>query len=225
MIWSVIRGLFLDGLGDHPEAGRDSFYYLSMAMRDICSRLDLPELYQPDARVDTVAGQDYIELDCDLDSVLTVVDLSTQRKLYPEPEGWRSREQFLDETGKPPEGDPRFWVRQGKRIWFRDTPDSVREIKLAYRFYPGTITENEMHIHPITPPQYDESIYLLAQSKWFANHPGARDGQPHSQLALGLEELAMRRLEQPKSSIVEEGRDRKNWVRAPGYSFDVRGRC
>lgn len=224
MNWETLRGLFLDGIGDHPEAGRSSFHYLTLALRDVCSRVNIPELYQPDARVFTVAAQDWIALDCDLDSILTITDLSTQRKLYPEPEGWRSREQFLDETGKPPEGDPRFWVRQGNRVYFRDTPNSVREMKFAYRFHPADINEADIPTHPITPAQYDESLYLLAQSKWFANHPGARDGVPHSQIALGLEELALRRLETPKSSIIEEGRDRKNWVRAPGYNFNVRGR-
>ena len=70
--------------------------------------------------------------------------------------------------------------------------------------------------HPITPSQYDESIYLLAQAKWFSNHPGARDNVPNAQIAMSLEQLALSRLEAPKSSIIEEGRDRKNWVRAPG---------
>jgi anthranilate synthase component 1 len=42
--------------------------------------------------------------------------------------------------------------------------------------------------------------------------------------ANGRIDVWLSRLEAPKSSIIEEGRDRKNWVRAPGYSFGVRGR-
>lgn len=191
-------------------------------MRDLCAQIDVPELFQPDARQSTTANQDYIDIDCDVYYISSIVDLSTGQRLDEEPEGNMGRSKFLGTNGKPPTGSLRYWMRQGKRIYLRDTPGSVVELRLQYKVHPPEITNADWGKYPMTPNQYDEAVLWLALSKFYSLHPPKLpDGQNDYGRSDSLLQKAMLKIQSNEDIKAKEGKARNAYAQQPGYSFNL----
>lgn len=220
--WGELRTLFLSAAGDAAQATSEVLDHFTFALRDLCAKVDVPELFQPDARQDTIANQDYLDIDVDVYYIQSIVDLSTGHRLDEEPEANMGRSKFLDTNGKPPVGEPQFWMRQGKRIYLRDTPAGVRTLRLQYKFHPAEVTEADLILYPVTPNQYDEPLLWLALAKYYALHPPKlADGTPDYQRSDLLEQRALQRIVGVEDIKAMEGKARNNFVQQMGYNFNL----
>lgn len=230
MTWDQIRERFLLGTRNNTEASRSWSIYLTSAIREIATIVDIPELFQPFATTPTVANQDWVACDPDVLAIETVVDLSTGRKLDQEPDGYRGRSQYLDiTTGKPSVSDPAYWVRRGNRIYLRGTPSDVRSLRFSWYLQPPEVTAAMLSNHPITPAQYDDVLVLLALSGFTLEHPPdlERNGEriPDTGASQRFRGRALERLQSMmKVSTAKEALDKNRVAYQPGYSFNVTGR-
>lgn len=221
--WRTIRRLYLRGCGNSPVAMEDSWTNLNYAYREVCAQLQLPELHIPNATVNTVANQDWIELDCDVYSLDWIQDRTNGYKLKPEPGGMRGRARYMEPgQARPPIGEIHSYIRKGSRIWLRDTPDSVRILMLSFRFHPPEIDDSNLAQHPITPPQYDMAIAKMAVSNFFVFNPPAGMDGPDTRRSGQLRSEALADLVEPTAPEKEENLDREQYVRQHGYDFNVR---
>lgn len=222
---------YLSIIGEEGQASREKYTHLNNGYRLICNRIDLPELHVPNAEVSTVAAQDYVEHDCGAYSIDWIVDKSTSQKLYPEPDGMRGRALFYeDTTGMPPQGNLFRYVRQGNRIYLRDTPKDVRTLIIAFRTQPPTLDSSSLSGHLLTPEQYDMAVVYAAAASYLKSHPPMIPGAdgvsfvPDRQAWREMDELMKIELGEQKDPMAEENRDRRQTITLRGYSFSVGGR-
>jgi hypothetical protein len=225
--WSDIFDLYMSGTGNAPAAAKERFVHVTEGYRGVCGQLEVPELYIPGAEEDTVASQDYIEMDPDVYSMHTVVNKDTGYKLEPEPAGYRGRSRYIEaSTGMPPEADnPNYYVRKGNRLWLRDTPNQVVTLLMSFKLHPPAITSStDITEHPITPPQYDMAIVRWAMGNYFLVHPPITDQGLDVNHGQNLIASAQQLLVNPKSPMADEGMDSRNFTRQLGYDFGIGGR-
>ena len=228
MTWQQILDLYLQITSEAPQAQRERFIHLTQGSQWVSNRMDLPELKVATATVPTVIGQDYVEHDCGAYAIRFVVDLSTARKLDPEEDGMRGRVRFFAVgTDKPPSGSLHRWVRDGNRIYLRDTPSAAVTLQIGYRMQIPEITSaTDLTDHPITPEQYDYAIALAAAASYFRIHPPLLppDGTPDLARYRGYEQMALEQMQGQNDPVGLENRDQHFSFRVPGYSFGVMGR-
>lgn len=231
MTWGDIEDLFVKGAGATQDAHDEKYQHLNDAHRKLCAHLELPELYVPDASVQCVDQQDYIDVDDALYHVYSIVDTSTGRKLDPEPGGFRGRDRYIEDgETRPPLGSLQFYVRQGSRIWLRDTPQNDAAgnpptLKIAFRFHPEWVDSDSEDEHPIPPNQYDMLLVRWALASYFSIHPPkGPDGALDYNRSSKMMEAIQADLETPKNATTEENYDRRQFQRQMGYSFNVGNR-
>lgn len=208
-----------------PE--REKYEHLNNGIRWVTNRLELPELGVPNATVPTVAGQDYVEHDCGVYAIKWILDQSTGSKLDPEEDGMRGRARHI-ETGsdRPPTGELHRYVREGNRIWLRDTPDAVKTLTISFRIQPPKVTSDNADGHPMTPEQYDWAIVYAMVSSYFKLHPPRLppDMVPDMNRYKEYEVMAISVIDGQKDPVGLETRDQRFIFRTPGYDFGVVGR-
>lgn len=227
MNWGEILEMYRRTCGQAEYAVDEQYQHLNYAYKRACSMLDLPELYVPQAEVQTVALQDWIDVDCDVYSIEWIQDRNTGTKLKPEQNGMRGRARYIEAgESRPPLGIPIWYVRKGSRIWLRDTPEDARTLMLSFRFNPADVDDTVLTEHPITPPQYDHAIIKLAAANYFELHPpeNSVDGGLDMQKAQVLKSGALADLTEPTPPSKEENLDKQTVMRQLGYSFNVMGR-
>ena len=225
-----ILNLFELTVGDAPQSEREKFVHLNEGFKSVFNQVDLPELHVPNATVPTVASQDWIEFDCGAHALDFIVDQSTSRKLYPEPDGMRGRAIFYEAgTGKPPEGDPHHYCRQGNRVWLRDTPSDVRTLILGFRMQPPELTKADLDKHLVTPEHLDMAVVYASAASYLRMHPpmvAQGDGTFASDRSAWqeMQGQVIAEIQGQKSPVALENQDRRQTMTLRGYSFSVQGR-
>lgn len=227
--WAQLRDYTLGVCGRTTEAVAEIYDHLTAANRKLCSLLDVEELYQDDARATLPDDSDFLELDAEVYSIYTIVNLTTGQKLSPEEGGMRGRARYLEAgTGKPPRGPITHYARAGGRLYLRGTSEGEQTLKLQYKVNPPDVTPAYLAFHPLTPPHLDWALVWFAAANYFSAHPeqerypGQEGGPTVSAEALDAKAMAL--LVEPKAAKAHENTDRKEWVRQRGYSFNVSGR-
>ncbi len=226
MNWEQVRDLYLSACGGVELAVNERWLHINSAYRNLCGSLELPELHQSNAVVTTVAGQDWVDMDCDVFALDWIVNKATARKLDPEPSGHRGRSRFFEAgQSRPPEGSVNFYVRKGNRIWLRDTPNAALDLVVSFRFHPDEVTDADLAEHPVTPAQYDIPLVQLAVGSYFQFHPPPPAG-PGEMPDIGRGDRfiaqAQAQIASLKHPVAEEQKDRRDYLRQAGYSFNVR---
>jgi hypothetical protein len=227
LTWFQVRDMYERACDSSELAIHETWLHINYAYRRVCAVLELPELHVPDATVDTVANQDYINMDSDVYSIDWIQDQETARKLDPEPNGMRGRVRFFESgEARPALGVPQFYVRKGNKIYLRDTPDAIRTLNIGFRFHPAEVDSSDETKHPITPPQYDMAMVKIAAGNYFELHPptNALDGTLDFTRGQQLKQSGITDLSEPKSPAAEENLDRRQYLRQEGYSFNIGGR-
>lgn len=224
--WGEILRLYLQGAEGSVVAAEERYDHLNMAYRSLVAQLEIPELYQSDAEVNTVADQDWIALDCSVYSLISMVDLSKGRKLKREPDGLRGRAQYIEKTtGMPPSGQPEYYISAQNRILLRDTPPDIRTLQVQYRMIPAWVVEANLGEHPLTPGQYDSVIVHMMLEKFFTLHPPSLpDGTRDYQRAGNFQAAVQLALQTTDNRNVEEEFDQETYFTQRGYSMNVLGR-
>lgn len=223
---SEILNLYLKATGGAADAHDERWQHLNHAHEVISHALELPELYVPNAEVTTTAARDWIEMDCAVYSIQSVQDKATGSKLNPEPGGFGMRARYLEAgTTRPPFGLPGFYIRNGNRIYLRDTPEEVRTLLISFRAQPPEWGDDSYDDHPVTPSQYDMDLIKLATASYYELHPSPLpDGGMDYQRAQILKSQVMQSLS-GRQPAADEDRDRRNqWTTQRGYDFGVWGR-
>jgi hypothetical protein len=217
---------YLTATSGFADAHDERWDHLNHAHQVVAHTLELPELYVPNAEVTTTASQDWIAMDCEVYSILGIVDKTTADKLNPEPGGFAIRQRYY-ETGqaRPALGVPHFYILQGNRIYLRDTPEDARVLLVSFRAQPPTWTDDSVDDHPVTPSQYDMPIIKLATASFYELHPPTLpDGSGDYQRASMLRQQAMGSVGEQQPAM-DNDRDRSNqWTMMRGYEVNVSGR-
>lgn len=210
-----LNELFLNIVGHGGYAARESLNWLTLAYREVGARKDVREMFQPAAVQATVAGQDYIELDTDVYSVITVLDVTNAHLLSRE-SSWADRLRHCEQgEGKPPEGELSHYFPWAKRLYLRSTPADVRDLQISFRFHPPMLTTGDLALYPATPPQYDEAILWLAVAKCDAAHPTPASKERD---ALGQAERMLGVVREQRAE--EKHGMRNSYLTLPGYGFN-----
>jgi hypothetical protein len=171
-------------------------------------------MFQPQAVQATTAGQDYIDLDTDVYSIITVLDVDNARLLTREV-SWAARLQMCEQgTGKPIEGELSHYFPWARRLYLRQTPPDARDLHISFRFHPPMLTNGDLALYPATPPQYDEAILWLAVAKCDAAHPTPASKERD---ALGQAERMLGIVREQRAE--EKNGMRNSFLRLDGYQF------
>jgi hypothetical protein len=223
--WADISELYHNGCGNSDFSFKERFTHITEAYRGICAVLEVPELYIPNATVSTVANQDWVEMDPDVYSLVSVNLKDTGLKLTPEPGGMRGRMRYYesDQVRPPISGSVSFYVRKGNRLYLRDTPDAIMTLIVAFRMHPPEITASTtLTEHPITPPQYDMALVRWAMGSYFSIHPPQVEaGVFDLQKGPALVEAAQEMLVEKRNPSAEEKLDTAHSTRQLGYDFGI----
>jgi hypothetical protein len=228
--WAQIRKNYLQGTGDAHAAASEAYGHISAAHRRVASdpRIDVPELAAIDDSVIILAGSDYTEvssIDPDLYAVLTVVNKTDGRLIYPEPGGMTGRSRYFEAgTGKPPTGSITHYQRDGSRLWVRNTPSADTVLTVRLRRQVPDITEADLNSSPLTPAQYDWAIIWYAVGNYLSVHPQPNEhGEPGNadQRYFAMAEAEIGRQVNPRK---DEDRPRLEPLRLRGYSLRPRSR-
>lgn len=216
--WGEISELFLDTVGHSGYAAREKWKWLTLAYREIGARATVRELFQPKAVQACTPGQDYIDLDTDVYSMISVVDTTTGRPLKREA-GWVERLRFCEAgDSMPPEGELTHWYPWAKRLYLRNTPTDDRDLHMSFRFHPPELTNADLTLHPATPNQFDEAIMWLAVHKYDTAHPSEtsakRNARGEAENILGIEK--QQRAEEKSAGMFG------GYVSMLGYNFNNR---
>jgi hypothetical protein len=144
--------------------------------------------------------------------------------LNPEPGGVIGRQRYLGTNGLPPPGSVTHYVRDGVRLYVRQTPTANTTLMVRVRRAVVALTDSDLNSSPISPEQYDEAIIFHAAANYYLSHPredAAGEGQPpYSQKYLGAAAL---KLVAPKIAPAVEDKARYNeTMRLRGYSLQPR---
>lgn len=226
--WSDIFDLYMSGCGNTDAAVSERFVHITEGYRGVWGNVDdLPEKYITEATEDTIASQDYIEMDPDVYSMHTVVNEDTGYKLQPEPGGFRGRSRYIEAgTGMPPESDnPNYYVRKGNKLYLRDTPNQIVTLAMSFKAHAPAITSStDITEHPITPNQYDMAIVRWAMGNYYLVHPPRTDQGLDMTHGQNLIDSARGMLLTPRSPVADETMDNNNYTRQLGYDFGIGGR-
>lgn len=224
MKWGRIRDSFVQAVEDKGAAQDEAWSYLSTAHRELFSTLDLPEDRVQDAEVTLSADTDSVTIPSTLYSVDKIVDKTTGYALDREQGGWTGRQQFLEAaTGKPPSGEPSWWVRRGHRIYVRDMPEADRTLLVSFKAHPTDLSEEFVDEYPLAPQQYDRTIVKMAVLQWWDLYPpmNAEDNADIPRVER-LQQSIDRDLGRITKSQTEEQRKNESpWTRMWGYSMDL----
>lgn len=227
--WGEILDLVVKGAGSTEYAESEKYIHVSEAHRRICWLLDLPEYHIPDATVDTVANQDYVEMDPDVGAIDWVQDKTSGYKLRPEPGGMRGRQRYMEagQVRPPLASQPNFYVRKGTKLYLRDTPDNIRTLLIGFRFHPPDVTSADLSNHPISPNQYDFQLVQWAIGNYFKIHPPRDPDSGQLLLDQGQQMIEIAKqaiLNETRNPTAEESLDTQHYVKLQGYDFSLSGR-
>ena len=234
MTWAGIRTAFLRNIGQSEAGSQEAWSHITEGYREALRQGDFPEVFREECRVSVDLdvehpGEflDYVELPCDYMTIYSVFNENVGAPVNFEPSGWRGRERFLQSAtpkstrSKPPNGEIRWFVPMGRRIYLRDTPSSDTTIKMSYRVQPPELEDIDANDHPMTPPQADWAIVWFAAANYFKAHPQIKDS---SNLAQQLETQAAGKLHARYNPDVEVEHTAFNRMRVAGYRWTPRSR-
>lgn len=178
-----LRQMFLERTGDTAAAQREAWFHLQEGYQRVAAELDVPELTQPDAQVTIpvnplVAGEylDYVEVDCDLQAIRSVFNVTEGRPIDLEDGDGRGRDRFLLSGGLPSEGSVVRAVRMGNRLYVRDRPSVETTLKIIFKVQVPDLDDTFEGKHPLVPAQYQLAIFHQAARSYFSVHPEKNEG-------------------------------------------------
>lgn len=236
MTWTNLAMIYREACENAVEASVQQWVHLTHGQRQLQRRLDLPEMFQDEAFVSVAQDPqcpgeylDYIENDEDVHHIDSIVNGRVGEKIDPEPDGMPGRDRYLTDTHptgrlRPPEGEVRWYVRQGNRIWLRNRPTEETPLVIRYFRQAKQLSAADVNLHPVSPPQYDTCIAFFAAHQFFATNPAANtqhgaSGQSKADYFLGLAENELQRGLSPKA---EEQKAQRSTSRVAGFSFRAR---
>lgn len=228
MTWEELIDIYLRSCRTKEDAYAERFIHMNYALGQVAQKVRLPELLGHNLDLVTVEEQDWITLPRQVYSVEHSSYIPTGTKLKKEPAGMRGRRRFYEPgEERPPLGDPHHWQDSDGRLWLRDTPrETGKRISISYRKRPDEITEADLDDEPIVRPEWQMALPLFAASNFYRIHPDENketltpDYTRSRELASqGDGELGLKL--EPQN---EESRDRNEYVRQRGYSFNISGR-
>lgn len=230
MTWAQILKRYIAACGDTPAARDEAFDHLTEGGRAVANDAalaELPDLMGIDESVVITADTDNAlisTIDLNVFAIQNVFNKTEGFPMNPEPGGMIGRQRYLETTGLPPSGSVTHYVRDGVRLYVRQTPTANTTLMVRVRRAVVTLTNSDLNLSPITPPQYDEAIIFHAAANYFLSHPRedvAGEGQPSfSQKYLAAAAL---KLVTPKVAPAVEDKARINeTMRLRGYSLQPR---
>jgi hypothetical protein len=225
MTWGRLRKYVVDACGESTAIVNEVYEHLTEGLRRVCSLVDVPELVVT-ATSTITADTDYIEKPAAAYHILTIVNLTDEYNLHPEPGGMLGRARYLVSTGKPPSGSVTHFFPDGSRIYFRDTPSVETSIQLRYRTEPAAITEADIDLSPVTPERYDWGIIHASVRNYYQVHPDlnvAPEGT-HMTLADKAERALQAVLGEPRPDYAEVNKGAYHVMRLSGYNMSPRRR-
>lgn len=183
LTWAKLAELFLESAGDQAAAQREKWLHLSEGYRRVASQLDIPELTQPDAQVAIPADPassgdflDYVELDCDLNAIRSVFNVTDGHPIHLEDADGRGRDRYLQAGGQPPEGKVVRAIRMGNRLYVRDRPAVATTIKVIFKVQVPNLDASFEAKHPLVPSQYHLAVLHKALESYWSLHPDKNEG-------------------------------------------------
>lgn len=209
MKWAEAKALYISACGGPSGAAAEAQIHLAEGVRWICSHTDFQEQDSQDTEKFTVAGQDYVDLPADVNNIITVVNLTTGKKLDAEPNGLRGRSLYWEEaTGKPAQAEPNFWVRANDRLYLRGTPDDIYILRIVYKEDPAIPEDDSMEAEIPVPDDYHMAVIYHAAISFLALHPEASTSTPNAlQTLIAMRDSALQVME-PKAIERFDRRDR-----------------
>jgi len=236
MTWGEIRNAYLGCCRQSVAAQQEAWAHLTQGLRLVVQAADLPEVYQAEATVDVPADPldatlfaDYVELDCDVYHVDSIVNLTDGAPVFHEPSGMPGRDRYIDEStttrGKPTDGQVRYFTRKGNRIYLRDTPTAATKLLVRFRAHPPVLTESDVAKHPITPPHLDWAIVYYSAHNFYSAHPQLnQSAEPGAQKPSAFYfSQAESSLIRPKQPEAEEEKTAYTAQRLAGFRASPRG--
>jgi len=234
MTFARIRDAFLQNVGKSQSSSQEAWDHITEGYRETLRQGDFPEVFREEVRVSVDLDEehpgdflDYIELPCEYMTLYSVFNEEVGAPVNFEPSGWRGRERFLqlatpkDTRSKPPNGEVRWFVPMGRRIYLRDTPSSDTTLKVSYRLQPPTLDDELANDHALTPAQADWAIVWFAAANYYKAHPQVEGA---SKLRAELEQQAQGKLHARYNPDVEVEKTAFNRMRVAGYRYTPRSR-
>lgn len=229
MTWAQIRLAFQEVAGGNDRVKSDEWSYVTQGYRELLRRVEVPEAFKESADITVAAGTDYFVHPTELGDrhelyhLDTIYNLTDGRPMEPEPSGMAGRDRYLLDTGAPPEGVARYYVRHGDRVYLRDTPADATDFRVRYRMQAPVLTSADANSSPATPPHLDWAIVHLAAVAYFEAHPEADRPAGENQPPPSQKYLASaQRLIAPPDEVRiqdEEAKATTHRQRLRGYSF------
>lgn len=227
--WGQLRDLYLSAIGDNAAGREERWTHLTKGFRQVTvdPDVDIPELAAIDESLVIAAGADYAEmsgLDFTVFALLNVFNKTDGVPLNPEPGGMEGRARYLDTTGKPPSGAVTHYMRDGTKLYVRNTPSVETTLSVRARRQITALTDADISSTPLTPPQYDHAIVYFAVGSFYALHPKmSGEGLPIREderyNSMGKAEIL--RVKHPRQV---EDKVRRETMRLRGYSMSPRSR-
>lgn len=234
MTFARIRENFLQAVGKSEISAQEAWDHITEGYRETLRQGDFPEVFREEVRLSVDLDEehpgdflDYVELPCDYMTIYSVFNEQVGSPINFEPSGWRGRERFLqlsspkDTRAKPPNGEVRWFVPMGTRIYLRDTPNSDTTLKVSYRIQPPTLNDSDANEHARTPPQSDWAIVWFAAANYFKAHPMVQGAKEN---VGSFEQQAQAKLHSRYNPDVEVEKTAFNRMRVAGYRYMPRSR-
>jgi hypothetical protein len=225
LTWGKIRKYTIDACGEETGIINEVYDHVNEGYRRVCSLVDCPELVLTTTTTVT-ANTDYVAAPTALYHILTVINLTDEYEMKPEPGGMLGRGRYIQSTGRPPSGSCTHYYPDGLRIYVRDTPTIDTSLQLRYRVNPTPITEADLDASPLTPDRFDWAIIHAATRNYLQAHPSANafDGETHITLADKAERALQAVLGEPRPAYSEVNKAVYHTMRLSGYNMGVRRR-
>jgi hypothetical protein len=225
LTWGLIRKFYIDGCSEETASINEAYSHLTEGYRRVCSLVDAPELVITTTTT-IPADTDFIASPTDCYHILTVINLTDEYEMHPEPNGMLGRGRYIQSTGKPPSGSVTHYFPDGSRIYFRDTPSAITSIQLRYRTNPAAVTEAMLDASPLTPDRFDWAIVHASVRNFYQAHPSlnAIDGESHIALSDKAERALQAVLGEPRPAYAETNKSIYHTMRLSGYRMGARRR-
>lgn len=232
--WAEKIDFYKSGCGGATDAEGEKYHHATEALRRLCAFLDIPELYRR-FTVPTVTNQDYVELstftwdDSGSHGVYSIKWMENEEggfRLRKESGGTAGRARYFEASEtRPPTGPIEgvtFYVREGTKVWLRNTPNEVANLLGAAQVHPAAITSSDLSANSITPQQYDMTLVRLMIGNYFTIHPPFNSQINDFDYARGqgmIDQAIAEIVNAKEDPKAKENLDTSTYLRIRGYSF------
>jgi hypothetical protein len=229
MTWAQIRKRYISACGDTAAAREEAWDHLTEGGRAVANDpalAELPELMGIDESVVITADTDNAlisAIDLNVFAIQNVLNKTEGFPVNPEPGGMIGRQRYLGTDGLPPSGSVTHYVRDGVRLYVRQTPTVNTTLMVRVRRAVVTLTDSDLNLSPITPSQYDEAIILSAAANYYLAHPKENNLGEGQLMSKKYADAAALKMAVPKIAPAVEDKARiHETMRLRGYSLRPR---